>query len=228
VPNLHDFERRLGGLVEGLFAKTFRSGLQPIEIAKRVLKEMEARRTVGVSEVWAPNHFEITMSEVDAGRFEQVEAALVAELKQVVRDNAAERGWGLVGPPEIELAKDPSMKKGDLDCVASLVEGEDRVEPVRPASRASILIREDGTERSIELALELTTIGRLPNCDIVLKDKGASRQHAQIREKDGAYTLTDLGSTNGTQLNGQTVQTRQLRDGDRITIGSTTLDFRSG
>jgi len=228
VPNLHDFERRLGGLVEGLFAKTFRSGLQPIEIAKRVLKEMEARRTVGVSEVWAPNHFEVTMSEVDAGRFEQVEAALVAELKQVVRDNAAERGWGLVGPPEIELSKDPSMKKGDLDCVASLVEGEDRVEPVPPGSRASVLIHEDGAERPVELALEVTTIGRLPACDIVLKDKGASRQHAQIREKDGAYTLTDLGSTNGTRLNGHTVQSRQLQDGDRITIGSTTLDFRSG
>jgi Protein of unknown function (DUF3662)/FHA domain len=228
VPNLHDFERRLGGLVEGLFAKTFRSGLQPIEIAKRVLKEMEARRTVGVSEVWAPNHFEIAMSEIDAGRFEQVEAALVAELKQVVRDNAAERGWGLVGPPEIQLSKDPSMKKGDLDCVASLVEGEDRIEPVRPAVRASVLIHEDGYEREVGLEKEMTTIGRLPDCDIVLKDKGASRQHAQIRQKDGVYTLTDLGSTNGTQLNGQKVQSRMLEDGDRITIGATSLDFRRG
>jgi len=228
VPNLHDFERRLGGLVEGLFAKTFRSGLQPIEIAKRVLKEMEARRTVGVSEVWAPNHFEVTMSEVDAGRFEQVESALVAELKQVVRDNAAERGWGLVGPPEIELLKDPSMKKGDLDCVASLVEGQDRVEPAGPVANASLLVHEDGAERILELDKQMTTIGRLPDCDVVLKDKGASRQHAQVRQKDGIYTLTDLGSTNGTQLNGQTIQSRELRDGDRITIGATNLDFRSG
>lgn len=228
MPNLHDFERRLGGLVEGLFAKTFRSGLQPIEIAKRVLKEMEARRTVGVSEVWAPNHFEVTMSEVDAGRFEQVESALVAELKQVVRDNAAERGWGLVGPPEIELLKDPSMKKGDLDCVASLVEGQDRVEPAGPVANASLLVHEDGAERILELDKQMTTIGRLPDCDVVLKDKGASRQHAQVRQKDGIYTLTDLGSTNGTQLNGQTIQSRELRDGDRITIGATNLDFRSG
>jgi hypothetical protein len=189
---------------------------------------MEARRTVGVSEVWAPNHFEIAMSEIDAGRFEQVEAALVAELKQVVRDNAAERGWGLVGPPEIQLSKDPSMKKGDLDCVASLVEGEDRIEPVRPAVRASVLIHENGSEREVGLEKEMTTIGRLPDCDIVLKDKGASRQHAQIRQKDGVYTLTDLGSTNGTQLNGQNVQSRMLEDGDRITIGATSLDFRRG
>ena len=228
MPNLHDFERRLGGLVEGLFAKTFRSGLQPIEIAKRVLKEMEARRTVGVSEVWAPNHFDITISEADAARFERAEIALVAELKQVVRDNAAERGWGLVGPPEIELSKDVSLKKGDLECVASLVAGEDRVEPAKPGERASILIREDGTERTVALDKKFATIGRLPDCDIVLKDKGASRRHAQIREKDGGYTLTDLGSTNGTQLNGHTVQSGRLENGDRITIGATSLEFRSG
>ena len=103
VPILRDFERRLGGLVEGLFAKTFRSGLQPVELAKRVLKEMDAGRTVGVNEVWAPNHFAFHLSPDDATRFEQAEAALVAELKSVVRENASERGWGLVGPPEVEF-----------------------------------------------------------------------------------------------------------------------------
>jgi hypothetical protein len=228
VPNLHDFERRLGGLVEGLFSKTFRSGLQPIEIAKRVLKEMEAGRTVGVNEVWAPNHFEISMSEADAGRLEQAETALVAELKQVIRENADERGWGLIGPPEIELSKDPGMKKGDLGCVASLVEGEEKVEPAPAGSLASVVVHEDGGARPVPLTKEVVTIGRLPDCEVVLKDKGASRRHAQIRAKDGLYTLTDLGSTNGTRLNGQTIQSRPLEDGDRITIGATTLDFRRG
>ena len=67
-----------------------------------------------------------------------------------------------------------------------------------------------------------------PSARSTIADKGASRRHAQIREKDGSYTLTDLGSTNGTRLNGQTIQTRQLSDGDRITIGSTMLEFRAG
>jgi len=227
VPILREFERRLGGLVEGLFAKTFRSGLQPVELAKRLLKEMDAGRTVGVSEVWAPNTFSFRLSPVDAERFDQAEAALVTELQEVVRENAAERGWGLVGPPEIAFETDPRLKKGEFRCHASLVEGDEKVEPV-PASAASLLIHEEGETRSVVLAGDVMTIGRLPECEVVVADKGASRRHAQIRNKDGAFTLTDLGSTNGTRLNGQTVQSRVLDDGDRITIGSTLLEFRRG
>lgn len=225
MPILRDFERRLGGLVEGLFAKTSRSGVQPVELAKRLLKEMEAGRTVGVSEVWAPNHFEFSLSAADAERFGQAEAALVSELREVVRQNAAERGWGLVGPPEIELVVDDSLKRGVFRCEASLVEGEEKVEPASPAS-ASIVLEEDGEARTIAIAKDVVTIGRLPDCDVVVKDKGASRRHAQIKRKGDGYTLTDLGSTNGTRLNGQTVQSAELSGGDRITIGTTVLEFR--
>jgi len=227
VPILNDFERRLGGLVEGLFAKTFRSGVQPVELAKRVLKEMDAGKSVGVAEVWAPNHFEFSLSPADAERFEQAEAALVSELKEVVRENAAERGWGLVGPPEIGFAVERRLKKGEFRCLASLVEGEETVPPA-PAGAPSLVIREDGEARTVVLAKDTVTIGRLPECDVVIADKGASRRHAQIRSKDERFTLTDLGSTNGTRLNGQTIQTRELADGDRITIGTTILEFRQG
>jgi len=227
VPILNDFERRLGGLVEGIFAKTFRSGVQPVELAKRVLKEMDAGKTVGVSEVWAPNHFDFRLSAFDAERFEQAEAALVSELKEVVRGNAAERGWGLVGPPEVTFAVERRLKKGEFRCVGSLVEGEEVVPPA-PASAPSLVIHEDDASRSVVVAKETVTIGRLSECDVVIADKGASRRHAQIRGKDGRYTLTDLGSTNGTRLNGQTIQTRELADGDRITIGSTVIEFHGG
>ena len=136
VPNLRDFERRLGGLVEGLFSKTFRSGVQPVELAKRLIKEMDAGRTVGVTEVWAPNHFAFHLSPDDGERLEQAEAAMIAELKNVIRENAAERGWGLVGPPEVEFFVDTRMKKGDFTCTTSLVEGARRVRTRRrrPAS----------------------------------------------------------------------------------------------
>jgi hypothetical protein len=227
VPILHDFERRLGGLVEGLFAKTFRSGLQPVELAKRVLREMDARKTVGVREVWAPNEFLFSLSPVDAARFEQAEQALSSELEQVVRDNAAERGWGLVGPPKVFFEVDDALKKGEFHCAASLAEGEEKVEPARSGG-ASLEISEDGVLRTMSLSDAVVTIGRLPECDVVLKDAGASRRHAQIRRHDGTFVLTDLGSTNGTQLNGETVQSRPLSDGDRITIGTTVLRFLEG
>jgi hypothetical protein len=228
VPNLHDFERRLGGLVEGLFAKTFRSGVQPIELAKRVVREQDAGKRVGVQEVWAPNRFEISLSPDDAERYEHAEAALAAELKQVVLENAAERGYGLVGPPEVEFAVDDSRKKGDFQVDASLVEGEQQVAPATAGPRASLAVHEDGQVRDVPLDRDVVTIGRLPDCEVVLKDRGASRRHAQVRAKDGGYVLTDLGSTNGTRLNGEIVQSRSLADGDRITIGTTIIEFRSG
>jgi Protein of unknown function (DUF3662)/Inner membrane component of T3SS, cytoplasmic domain len=223
VPILRDFERRLGGLVEGLFSKTFRSGVQPVEIAKRIMREMEDGRSVGVSEVWAPNRFELALSSEDAARYEQAEAAIVSELKRVIRDTAAERGWGLVGPPEVTFVVGDGLKRGDLGCHASLVEGEDR----DAAARASLLIREDGGERTVPLTSDTVTVGRLADCDVVLKDKGASRKHAQLRLRGGVWSVTDLGSTNGTRLNGQTIQSRELSDGDKVTIGSTVLEFRS-
>jgi hypothetical protein len=224
VPILRDFERRLGGLVEGLFSKAFRSGVQPVEIAKRIMREMEAGKSVGVSEVWAPNRFELSLSPEDAARYEQAEDAIVSELKRVIREAAAERGWGLVGPPDVEFVVDEGMKRGDLACTASLVEGEDASGTA--GGRASVVIREEGSERTVALTSDTATIGRLAECDVVLKDKGASRKHAQLKVRDGTWTLTDLGSTNGTRLNGQTIQSRELSDGDKITIGTTVIEFR--
>jgi hypothetical protein len=230
VPNLRDFERRLGGLVEGLFSKTFRSGLQPVELAKRIVREMDDGKQVGINETWAPNRFEVFLSGEDAGRFEQAETVLIAELKKLIRETAAERGWGLVGPPEVQLFMDDQLRKGDLVVESSLVQGEDE-EPAVPAvseSRALLIVQEDGASKSVPLAGDVLTIGRLPDCDVVITDKGASRRHAQLRNEAGAWTITDLGSTNGTRLNGQTVQSRELADGDRITIGTTVLEFRQG
>lgn len=227
MPNLRDFERRLGGLVEGLFSKTFRSGLQPVEVAKRIVREMEDGKQVGVSEVWAPNRFEVSLSAVDAPRFQQIEAALATELKRVVLETAAERGWGLVGPPEVELFVDEGLKKGDLDVEASLVEGDEKIAPPPVAAAARLVVHADGGRTEIAVDRELLTIGRLPECEIPVEDRGVSRRHAQIRTNDGESVLTDLGSTNGTQLNGQQVQSRTLQDGDRIVVGSTLIEFRT-
>ena len=225
MPILRDFERRLGSLVEGFFATTFRSGLQPVELAKRLIREMDANRTVGVREVWAPNRFVFSLSEHDAQRFEQAEHALVTELKQVVRDAAAERGWGLVGPPEIEFEVDEELRKGRFGCVASFVEGEEELPP-QPADGQSMLVLSDG--QVVRLAKPTLTIGRLPECDVVVDDAGASRRHAQLRRVGSGYTIIDLGSTNGTLVNGRAIQEHVLEDGDTITIGETNLEFRSG
>ena len=187
---------------------------------------MDAGKQVGVGDIWAPNRFEFALSADDAERFDHAFAPLSAELKRVVLETAAERNWGLVGPPEVEFGADPNLKKGEFTVEASLAQVDEPVEVPSQPGGASLTLREDGAERTVPLGERTVTIGRLPDCEVVLKDRGASRRHAQIRGKNGSYTLTDLGSTNGTKLNGQTVQTRPLEDGDRITIGSTVLEFR--
>jgi hypothetical protein len=235
VPILRDFERRLGNLVEGFFASTFRSGLQPVELAKRLLREMDDAKTVGVHEVWAPNHFVFSLSPEDAERFEQAEQALVTELKQVVREAAAERGWGLVGPAEVEFQVDRALSRGRFTVDASLVEGEAEEPAVAGdaatsvTASATLTVLEDGhAGRSYRIGRSPITIGRLPENDIVVSDPGASREHARVRFDGERFVLSDLGSTNGTLVNDDPAAERALENGDRITIGSTVLEFRSG
>jgi hypothetical protein len=248
MPILREFERRLEGLVEGLFASAFRGGLQPVELAKRIMRDMDAGKTVGVNEVWAPNHFSFELSRSDFDRFEQAEGALAAELHRVVRDHAMERGWGLLGPPETEFRVDESLGRGRFRCDASIVEGADRMDPiptpvapgavpVAPAGTpgaphgvdASLLVLDEGVvERTIRIRKEIVSIGRLPECDVVISDPGASRRHAEIRLEAGTYVVRDLGSTNGTIVNGEITPSHELRSGDRITIGTTELEFRAG
>src|SRR5690242_18118497 len=111
-------------MIEGLFTKAFRSGLQPVELANRILREMDANKTVGLHQVWVPNAYVFWLSEEDRERFRGTERALRRELEQVVREGAAERGCSLVGPPEVEFQTDRSLKQGEFTCEAILVEGQ--------------------------------------------------------------------------------------------------------
>jgi len=240
---LSEFERRLGGAIEGIFTKAFRTGLQPVELARRILREMEANRTVGVREVWVPNGFVFSLSPPDRETFQQTEKALRRELEQVIRDGALERGWSLVGPAEVEFETNPSLKEGEFLCQAVLVEGPTPPPPPpgsseRPAAARDssgdpaaldaelVLIEEGRPGRIFPLAKDRVIIGRLGESDVVLSDPGVSRRHAEVRRQDGGWIISDLGSTNGTRVNEATIGERTLEEGDRITIGRTVLEFR--
>ena len=234
---LSDFERRLEGVIEGIFSKAFRTGVQPVELANRILKEMEANKTIGVREVWVPNGFVFTLSTVDRERLGNIEKSLRSELEQVVREGAQERGWDLVGPPEVQFETDPALKEGEFTCEAVLVEGQttsgrvpvvgEAAEPARAEAAAElILIENNKPAHSYPLAKERVVIGRLAESDVVVSDPAASRRHAEIRRQDGQYVISDLGSTNGTRVNEAAIGERTLEEGDRISIGRTVLEFR--
>jgi hypothetical protein len=228
---LKSFESRLERGIEGFFTKAFRSGLQPVELAKRVLREMEANKTVGVKEVWVPNRYVLRVSADDRERYAAMENALVRELETVVVEGARENGHGLVARPEVVFETDEGMKRGDLVVESELTEATGppvRDERGAPRAGRAVLVGVDGAGAGAEFPLDAdrSVLGRLKGSEVEVPDPGASRRHAEVRRQGDEFILVDLGSTNGTLVNGSRVGEHVLQQGDRITIGRTVMEFR--
>jgi hypothetical protein len=217
---LQEFERRLERLVEGVFAKAFRRGLTPIEVGRRLTREMDVRRTVGVRGLIAPNAFKVAVSKDDhANVIAKMEQAVTRDLAGYVREHAREEGYVLVGPVDVTFDVDESLGAGEFLVTSDMVEGVG-------GGPVGAIVANDG-ER-VQIALDPITIGRHPDCDVVLNDQEVSRQHAEVRREDGQFLVVDLGSLNGTKVNGAGVKApRPLEDGDVITIGAHTLRFEA-
>jgi Protein of unknown function (DUF3662)/FHA domain len=213
---LQQFEQRLERLVEGAFAKAFRSGLQPVEIARRLTREMDLHRTVGPRGVIAPNVFEVALAPNDIERFESFADALVGELADAAREHARTERYNFVGPVEVALKADQNVNPGSC-VVTSEVKGGPGGGPT------ASLVLPDG--RRVTMDDGPLTIGRLPECSVVVEDTNVSRRHAEVRRDGPDVVVVDLGSTNGTRVNGAQVRTRRLNDGDEITVGRTSLRF---
>jgi hypothetical protein len=209
------FERRLERLVEGTFSKAFRSGLQPVEIGRRLVREMDAGRTLGVRGTVVPNHFTVALSPEDTERFAGFADALAQELVDALREHAREEQYRFEGPVEVELVQDDHARRGDLHVTAEIVAGA--------ATAFGSLVLPDG--KRIALGEANAIIGRMPECAVTLSDPQASRQHAEIRHTETGYRIVDLGSTNGTEVNGVRITEMPLTDGDVIVIGATSLRF---
>lgn len=215
---LQRFERSLERLVEGVFAKVFRSGLQPVELGRRLTREMDLRRSVGVNGLVAPNHFEILLSQGDTDRFASFADALKRELVETVREHARGERYNFLGPVSIEMKVESSLSDGICH-----VNGSVQEQP--GGGPVGTLITQDG--RRITLSDDPVVIGRLPECDIALPDPNVSRRHVEVRRHGNEFVVVDLGSTNGTKVNGSWLSgERRLHDGDEINIGATTIRFQ--
>ena len=214
---LQRFERGLERLVEGTFAKVFRSGLQPVELGRRLAREMDLRRTVGVNGVVAPNHFDIALSQADHDRFDSFMDGLKRELVEAAREHARTERYSFVGPVAVEILVDEALTNGMF-----LVNGEMQEAP--GGGPVGSLVMHDG--RRIELGDHPVVIGRLPECDIALPDPNVSRRHSEVRRRGNEFVVLDLGSTNGTKVNGTWVTgERRLNEGDEIHLGATVIRF---
>lgn len=245
---LQDFERRLEGAVEGFFARAFRSGLQPIELAKAIQRYADDHRHVAEDGIVVPNAYRLTISSKDAERLATYGDQLSSELAEVVERTAVERDWRLRGPSEVEVLTG-QVRPGQYE-VSGRVQAGPRAEPasappppppaprptsgtdgaattVLPATRSGTptLIGPEGAR--LELRAGRHTIGRLPDCDLHLDDSTVSREHAAVVRRGDRWWVLDLGSTNGTRVNGRTAGEHALADGDVIELGDVEVSFRT-
>jgi hypothetical protein len=216
---LRNFEDRLERLVEGMFARAFKSGLEPVEIGRRLVKTMDANRNLDVrGRTIAPNSFDVKLASSDFERFAQIEESLRIELATIVREHAQSESMLFLGRVAVALTEHPPHVVGIFSIEPSFDEAA--TEGVPPAH----LELADG--RRIPLANTVATFGRLPESTLQLDDPNASRRHAELRPDGDSFVLVDLGSTNGSKVNGTKVHRQHLNDGDELTFGTITLTFR--
>lgn len=230
---LQDFEQRLEGAVEGFFARAFRSGLQPIELAKAVQRYAEDHQQVTASGVVVPNVYRFRVNPRDGERLREFGGELSSELAGVVVGTADERAWTLRGPAlvSVEEAEDVRFGTYELTGRVEVVEGEPpqprRPEPDSAGHRLRVVTGRDAG-REVPLAGSRVVVGRLPDCDLALDEPTVSRRHAAFVRRGDEWWVVDLGSTNGTRVNGHAAGEHLLAPGDRIELSEAVVEFVEG
>ena len=242
---LKSFESKIAGLVEGAFGRAFRSELRPVEIARKLAREMEEHKVVSVSKTYAPNEYHVYVSSQDRERFADYEGALVKELSGYLLEHARLERLSLPSRPEIAFHTDERLSLGEFGIQARMVHapGEEEREPTQgdvghtmiysadrlrpaeagPAPSRAIVVAEG---RRLVVGRTGATIGRSRDCDIVLGDGNVSRRHAEVLPTEDGWSVSDLGSTNGVVVNGRRISgATALKAGDRIEVGTSELRF---
>jgi hypothetical protein len=297
---LRSIEHRIESLFEGVFGRAFRSHVQPVELARKLAKEMDDGKTASLSRVYVPNEYHLYLSPRDREQFRGYEQGLLTELADYLVEHARREGYVLMSRPRIELHEDHDLAVGEFGIATRLVQDggeaarppvpppappvEPRVAdaeppavsppvephvsdaeppavappagapvppaavpPVAPVSATKIYgpgesapPEDDDTPPPVvppvqgtlvmagvrhELDRPVVTLGRSKDCDIAIDDPSVSRRHAEVRRETGGFAVVDLGSTNGTRVNGAKVARAELEDGDRVTLGQTELRF---
>jgi hypothetical protein len=249
---LRAIEQKIEALFEGIFGRAFRTNVQPVELARKLAKEMDDHKTVSVSRVYVPNEYTVYLSEPDRSQFEGYEDSLVAELDEYLGEHAKRESYALLTPPKVLLETDDDLAIGEFGIATRMVQPKRRAvadEPAEePESGATMIYKpraqqpteaasaeELGLEREVAILAwdgqrrrvdkRRVVLGRSRECDIQVEDPNVSRRHAELRQEGAAYWIVDLDSTNGIEVNGRRVKRAKLDPGDTFTVGSTDVTF---
>jgi hypothetical protein len=212
---LDSFEKGLERAVNSAFAKTFRSGIQPVEIASALRSELDKKAAVvSRDRILAPNTFVVRLSPSDDEKMASLGDALGEELDTLVQGHAKAQGYSFAGPVSISVQRDDQLSTGTLRVDSSTAQG-------RVAWRGVV----DVEGRRHPLVKSRTVIGRGSDADITIADAGTSRKHVEILWDGERAMVRDMKSTNGTTLNGRTVTEAELPPDSTISIGRTDIVF---
>ena len=248
---LRGIEQRLERVFEGVFGRAFRTNVQPVELARKLAKEMDEHRSTSVTRVYVPNEYTIYLSPGDREQFEGYENSLVSELEEYLSEHASRENYAVLTPPRVLFETDEDLGMGEFGIATRMAQygrqaGEEapaevpapgatmvykpRTQPTEAASLADLGVEREvavlswsGQRRVLEQ--QRSVLGRSRDVDVRIEDPNVSRRHAEIVQEGSTYWLVDLGSTNGTEVDGRRVQRVRLADGSSFTIGETTVTF---
>jgi hypothetical protein len=248
---LRSIESKLESLFEGVFGRAFRTNVQPVELARKLVKEMDDHRNVSVSRVYVPNEYSVYLAPGDREQFSTYEQQLCDELSDYLSEHARREKYVLLSPPKVVLETDEDLDVGVFGIATRMVQTSKKVEapdlpevapgatmvykptvqqPTEAASPVELGIKREiatlswaGTKR--EITARRVVIGRSKDADIQVADPNVSRRHAEVRQEGATYWLIDLDSTNGVESKGKRVKRLKLEDGTTFTVGSTDLTF---
>ena len=250
---LRTIEQKIESLFEGAFGRAFRRNVQPVELARKLAKEMDDYKMVSVSQVYAPNEYVVYLSPGDRNQFESYEPALITELQQYLKEHGRREGYVLLSNPKVSFETDEDLEVGLFGIANRMIQREEagkepepapepgatRIYRAAPVETEAASAEELGIEpepeppatltvggRAHDLEKTTVVIGRSKESDIRVSDPNVSRRHAEIRQDDSGFSIVDLDSTNGVSVNGRAVKRAKLEHEDRITLGSTELVFR--
>ena len=255
---LRSIEHRIESFVEGVFGRAFRTHVQPVELARKLAKEMDDAKSVSVSRVYVPNEYTVYLCPSDRDQFATYEDSLRTELSDYLSEHARREGYALLSTPQVLIEEDDDLNVGEFGIATRMVQPERPQAPppppdVKPQALPSEtkIYRPPVTEavspevadehdlarapsavfvggQRHELEEQPLVIGRSREADITVDDPNVSRRHAEVRREDGAYWIVDLGSTNGVTINGKRVERAKLEPDDEILLGTTAVRFERG
>jgi hypothetical protein len=244
---LRNIEHKIESLFEGVFGRAFRTHVQPVELARKLIKEMDDHKNVSVSRIYVPTEYEIYLSEEDRAQFADYEDSLVDELREYLVEHARREGYVLRSQPKVIFKTDEDLSLGEFGIATRMGQKANADEPApepgatmiykpiqqpseaAPAQELAVgreVVELEMNGRRFPIEKRKVVLGRSRECDVQVEDPNVSRRHAEIRQEGATYWMVDLDSTNGIEVGGRRQKRVKLENGTKLTLGSTELVFR--